>query len=65
MWHGLARWLLKTKKIALVNILAGNIDLVPEFIPWYGSNDAGDRVRAGLASRSIEADRSRNRNSAT
>ena len=22
----------------MVNILAGQIDLVPEFIPWYGSN---------------------------
>ncbi|MBC8105346.1 MAG: lipid-A-disaccharide synthase [Anaerolineae bacterium] len=40
MWHGLARWVVKTKKIALVNILAGNIDLVPEFVPWYGSNDS-------------------------
>jgi lipid-A-disaccharide synthase len=38
MWHGLARWVVKTKKIALVNILAGNTDLVPEFVPWYGSN---------------------------
>jgi lipid-A-disaccharide synthase len=38
LWHGLARWLLRTKKIAMVNILAGQIDLVPEFIPWYGSN---------------------------
>jgi lipid-A-disaccharide synthase len=38
LWHGVARWLLRTKKIAMVNILAGQIDLVPEFIPWYGSN---------------------------
>jgi lipid A disaccharide synthetase len=38
LWHGLARWLLRTKKIAMVNILAGQVDLVPEFIPWYGSN---------------------------
>jgi lipid A disaccharide synthetase len=22
-----------------VNILAGQIELVPEFIPWYGSNE--------------------------
>jgi lipid-A-disaccharide synthase len=28
----------KTTKIALVNILAGQIDLVPEFVPWYGSD---------------------------
>ena len=38
LWHLLGRWLLKTKKIAMVNILAGQIDLVPEFIPWYGPN---------------------------
>ena len=38
LWHGAARWLIKTRKIAMVNILAGQIDLVPEFIPWYGSN---------------------------
>ena len=34
----MARWVIKTKKIALVNILAGNVDLVPEFVPWHGSN---------------------------
>ncbi len=38
LWHLAARWLIKTKKIAMVNILAGQIDLVPEFIPWHGSN---------------------------
>jgi lipid-A-disaccharide synthase len=38
LWHLAGRWLIKTKKIAMVNILAGQIDLVPEFIPWYGSN---------------------------
>jgi lipid-A-disaccharide synthase len=38
LWNLAGRWLIKTKKIAMVNILAGQIDLVPEFIPWYGSN---------------------------
>ena len=38
LWHAAGRWLLRTRKIAMVNILAGQIDLVPEFIPWYGSN---------------------------
>jgi lipid-A-disaccharide synthase len=38
LWHGAGRWMIRTKKIALVNILAGNTDLVPEFVPWYGSN---------------------------
>ena len=36
IWHGLGRWLVTTKKIAMVNILAGQIDLVPEFVPWHG-----------------------------
>jgi lipid-A-disaccharide synthase len=39
VWHLLGSWLVKTRKIALVNILAGQVDLVPEFIPWYGSNE--------------------------
>jgi lipid-A-disaccharide synthase len=39
LWHLVARWIVKTKKIAMVNILAGQVDLVPEFIPWYGSNE--------------------------
>lgn len=38
LWHGVGRWLVKTRKIAMVNILAGQVDLVPEFIPWYGSS---------------------------
>jgi lipid-A-disaccharide synthase len=40
LWHAAGRWLVKTKKIAMVNILAGQTDLVPEFVPWYGSVDA-------------------------
>ncbi|MGN6726441.1 MAG: lipid-A-disaccharide synthase [Tepidisphaeraceae bacterium] len=36
LWQGIGRWLIKTPKIAMVNILAGNVDLVPEFIPWNG-----------------------------
>ena len=39
IWYAAGRWVIKTRKIALVNILAGNIDLVPEFVPWYGSNE--------------------------
>lgn len=39
LWHGIARWLLKTPLLAMVNILAGHREIVPEFIPWYGSND--------------------------
>lgn len=36
LWQAAGRWLIKTPKIAMVNILAGNVDLVPEFIPWNG-----------------------------
>jgi lipid-A-disaccharide synthase len=35
-WHLFARWLITTRFIALVNILAGR-ELVPEYIPFYGS----------------------------
>src|SRR5207237_8210376 len=38
LWELIARWMIKTRKIAMVNILAGQTDLVPEFIPWYGSS---------------------------
>src|SRR5205814_1566767 len=38
-WLG-ARWIIKTPKIAMVNILAGNKELVPEFIPWHGRPNA-------------------------
>jgi lipid-A-disaccharide synthase len=40
IWHVAGRWLIKTRKIAMVNILAGQVDLVPEFIPWYGSSES-------------------------
>jgi lipid-A-disaccharide synthase len=34
LWHMLGRWMVKTRKIAMVNILAGQRDLVSEFIPF-------------------------------
>ncbi len=46
LWHGVGRWLIRTRTFAMVNLLAGRGDpadqidpaahLVPEFIPWYG-----------------------------
>jgi lipid-A-disaccharide synthase len=39
LWHLAGRWLVKTPYVALVNILAGNVELVPEYVPWYGSNE--------------------------
>jgi len=38
MWHMLGRWLIKTKNLSLVNILAGK-ELVPEFMPYFKSID--------------------------
>ncbi len=46
-WHAVGRWVVKTPSIALVNILAERaaVDsgvprhrIVPEIIPWHGSN---------------------------
>jgi lipid-A-disaccharide synthase len=48
IWHGAGRWIVRTRKIALVNILAGNVDAVPEFVPWYGSNDPVSRCAIGM-----------------
>ena len=38
LWLLLGRWLVKTKYLSLVNILAGK-DLVPEFMPYFSSID--------------------------
>ncbi len=39
VWNLLARWMVKTRTYSLVNLLApGRKHIVPEFIPWYGSN---------------------------
>jgi lipid-A-disaccharide synthase len=36
LWHLAGRWLVTTKYLSLVNILAGR-ELVPEFMPYFGS----------------------------
>jgi lipid-A-disaccharide synthase len=36
LWHLVGRWLIKTKYLSLVNILAGK-ELVPEFMPYFSS----------------------------
>lgn len=36
LWHLVGRWLVKTKYLSLVNILAG-CELVPEFMPYFSS----------------------------
>jgi lipid-A-disaccharide synthase len=38
LWHIIGRWLIKTKYLSLVNILAGK-ELVPEFMPYFTSTD--------------------------
>jgi len=38
LWHLAGRWLVKTKYLSLVNILAGQ-ELVPEFMPYFRSID--------------------------
>jgi len=48
LWNAAARWMIKTKKMAMVNILAGQVELVPEFIPWYGTSDAVAACALGL-----------------
>ncbi len=39
LWHLAARWLINTRTFSLVNLLNDSQrTIVPEFIPWYGSN---------------------------
>lgn len=38
LWHLAGRWIVKTKYLSLVNILAGK-ELVPEFMPYFSSTE--------------------------
>jgi len=39
VWHLAARWIVKARVFSLVNLLNdGRQPIVPEFVPWYGSN---------------------------
>jgi lipid-A-disaccharide synthase len=39
LWNLVGRWLVRTRTFALVNLLGdGRQHIVPEFVPWYGSN---------------------------
>jgi len=38
LWHLFGRWLIKTKYLSLVNILAGR-EMLPEFMPYFSSID--------------------------
>src|SRR5450432_991493 len=40
LWHVLGRWLVRTRTYSLVNLLSDcHEHIVPEFVPWYGSNE--------------------------
>jgi lipid-A-disaccharide synthase len=40
-WHLVGRWVVKTRTYSLVNLLnEGHQQIVPEYVPWYGSNAA-------------------------
>lgn len=38
LWNILGRFLIKTRTFSLVNLLSDDKRLVPEYVPWYGSN---------------------------
>lgn len=38
LWNLLGRWLIKTRTFSLVNLLSDDKRLVPEYVPWFGSN---------------------------
>jgi lipid A disaccharide synthetase len=49
LWHVLGRWLVKTRTYSLVNLLSDvRRHIVPEFIPWYGSNEPVARHVIGM-----------------
>jgi lipid-A-disaccharide synthase len=49
LWHLLGRWLVKTRTYSLVNLLSDvRRHIVPEFIPWYGSNEPVARHVVGM-----------------
>jgi lipid-A-disaccharide synthase len=40
LWHLLGRWVVSTRTYSLVNLLSDfHEHIVPEFVPWYGSNE--------------------------
>jgi len=40
LWHFIGRWIIRTRTFSLVNLLADTRQhIVPEFVPWHGSNE--------------------------
>jgi lipid-A-disaccharide synthase len=59
LWHAVGRWLIKTRYLSLVNILAQS-ELVPEFMPYFESEKPiGDAVERLLEDRAALAQTSR------
>ncbi len=55
MWHGLGRWLIRTRTFAMPNILAAGDPcadpaghVVPEFVPWYGPVESAAEALTNL-----------------
>jgi lipid-A-disaccharide synthase len=58
VWHLAGKWLIRTRTFALVNVLAGgkppdgtdarHSHVVPEFVPWLGSNEPVARLAIDL-----------------
>jgi lipid-A-disaccharide synthase len=45
LWHAMGRWVVRTRTYSLVNLLSDfHEHIVPEFVPWYGSNEPVARV---------------------
>jgi lipid-A-disaccharide synthase len=62
LWHLLGRWLVKTRTYSLVNLLSDfHEHIVPEFIPWYGSNDPVANHAIGMLQSPDKLDEQRRR----
>lgn len=53
MWHLVGRWLLRTRHLSLVNILARK-ELVPEYMPYFGAIDPIAETCRGLLSNPVK-----------
>ena len=47
LWHAVGKWLIRTKHLSLVNILADS-ELVPEFMPYFKSTEPIEKAAMSL-----------------
>jgi lipid-A-disaccharide synthase len=60
LWHLIGRWLIRTRTYSLVNLLSDvRRHIVPEFIPWYGSNEPVARHVIGMLKDPAQLNRQR------